>query len=175
MNRTRQQRAVYVATIASASSQKRNPSGSWITIVLIMNLEEARKHVDLAKKQFESAATAAWEPADAAGCVTNAFYAYENLIVAVAEAHGRTWAPSHYKKADLAAELFKDKILTMDLHDTVLRMNDLRKDVSYGEPGEELATADLEDIVGDLEKCCDEVECIVDTLELEAEERELGE
>jgi hypothetical protein len=48
-----------------------------------MSLEEAREHLDLAKEQWESAATASWEPEDPAGCVTNAFYAYENLIVAV--------------------------------------------------------------------------------------------
>jgi hypothetical protein len=49
-------------------------------------------------------------------------------------------------------------------------MNNLRKDVSYGEPGEELATADLEDIVSDLERFIDEVEIIVCTLEEEAQE-----
>lgn len=139
-----------------------------------MNLKEARKHVDLAKKQGESAATSSWEPEDAAGCVTNAFYAYENLIVAVAEAYGRTWAPSHYKKADLASELFRDKILSTDLHDTLLRMNDLRKDVSYGEPGEELETTDLEEIIAKLESCCDEVDSIVAKLEQWGANNELG-
>lgn len=140
-----------------------------------MNLKEARKHADLARKQWEKAATDAWEPEDAAGCVTNAFYAYENLIVAVAEAHGRAWERSHYKKANLAAELFKDKILSKDLRDIILRMNDLPKDVSYGEPGEELATADLEEIVCDLGELCDEVESIVHTQEQEAEVNEVGE
>jgi len=138
-----------------------------------MDLEAARDHLDLAKEQWERAACDSWTPQDPASCVTNAFYAYENLLVAVAEAHGKQWVKNHYKKAELAAQLFKARILAADVSDTVLRMNDLRKDVSYGEPGYELAQADLEDIVSDLEKFVDEVETIVDTLEQEAEEEEL--
>jgi len=144
-------------------------------MVMIMDLEEARKHLDLAKEQWESAACASWEPEDAAGCVTNAFYAYENLIVAVAEAHGRTWEPNHYKKSKLAAELFSEKILKTDVSETILEMNNLRKDVSYGEPGSELADASLEDIISNLEAFYEEVESIVNRLEQEAEEKELEE
>jgi hypothetical protein len=36
-------------------------------------------------------------------------------------------------------------------------MNNLRKDVSYGEPGFDLESASLEDIVTDLEIFCNEV------------------
>src|SRR5437764_1268647 len=115
-----------------------------------MDLDAARDHLELAQEQWEKASTAWWEPADPASCVTNAFYAYENLVVAVAEAHGRKWEPSHYKKAALAGEFFKEKILATDVSERVLKMNDLRKDVSYGESGFDLATADLEEIVGDL-------------------------
>jgi hypothetical protein len=137
---------------------------------MIMSLKEARDHLDLAKEQWESAATASWEPEDAPGCVTNAFYAYENLIVAVAEAHDRKWEPNHLKKSKLAAELFAEKILTIDVSDTILTMNNLRKDVSYGEPGFELANTSLYDIVSDLETFCNEVESIVETLEQEADD-----
>ena len=144
-----------------------------ITIMVIMDLHAARAHLDLAKKQWGHAATDWWEPADAASCVTNAFYAYENLIVAVAEAQGRKWDPNHYKKSKLAAQLFADKILATDVSETILRLNNLRKDVSYGEPGDELATADLEDIVSQLEEFIDEVETMVDTLQQEMEEEEV--
>jgi hypothetical protein len=130
-----------------------------------MNLKEARAHLDLAKEQWEKAATASWEPADPASCVTNAFYSYENLIVAAAEAQGRKWEPSHYKKAALASELFKDKTLQTDVSKTILHMNNLRKDVSYGEPGQGLDEADLEGIVTDLESFIEEVETVVETLE----------
>lgn len=140
-----------------------------------MDLDEARKHLYLTKRQWESAACAAWEPEDAAGCVTNAFYAYENLIVAVAEAHGRTWEQNHYKKSKLAAELFSEKILSTDVSKTILKMNDFRKDVSYDDPGFELADANLEEIVGDLETFYNEVASIVDKLETEGEEEELEE
>src|SRR6266852_1274892 len=122
-----------------------------------MSLDKAREHIDLASEQWERAASDSWEPADSSSCVTNAFYAYENLIVAAAEAHDLAWARNHYKKADLATELFKKNILTKDLHDELLRLNDLRKDVSYGEPGSELADEDLETLVSDLEHMIEEV------------------
>src|ERR1700758_2626375 len=109
-----------------------------------MSLESAREHIDVAKKQWERACSDAWEPEDAASCVTNVFYAYENLIVAAAEAHQLKWAKNHYQKADLAHELFERKLVSKDLHDELLRLNDLRKDVSYGEPGAELSGEDLE-------------------------------
>lgn len=51
-------------------------------------------------------------------------------------------------------------------------MNNLRKDVSYGEPGFDLANSSLEDIVSDLETFCNEVESIVERLEPEAEDEE---
>lgn len=136
--------------------------------MVIMNLEVAREHLKLAKAQWDKASVAWWMPADPATCVTNIFYAYENLIVAVAEAQGLKWEKNHFKKAELAAALFKDKILSIDISGTILYLNNLRKDVSYGEPVDELAGADLESIVGDLETFIHEVEGIVDTLEEEA-------
>jgi hypothetical protein len=134
-----------------------------------MDLEKAREHLNLARTQLDKASIAWWAPSDPATCVTHAFYSYENLIVSVAEAHGRTWEKSHYKKAGLAAAFFNDKILKIDVSETILRMNDLRKDVSYGEPGDELADADLERIVGDLETFIEEVRGIVEALEEEEE------
>jgi len=137
-----------------------------------MSLEAAREHLDLASEQWERASTDAWEPSDAASCVTNAFYAYENLIVAVAEAKDVAWAPNHYKKAALAKELAGNKLLSKDLSDEVLRLNDLRKDVSYGEPGAELRDEDLEHLVTGLELVLNEVEKFVS--DLEEEEQETG-
>jgi hypothetical protein len=130
-----------------------------------MSIERARKHLDLASEQWDRACTDAWEPSDAASCVTNVFYAYENLIVAAAEAHNVRWAKNHYKKADLASKLFKRKALKVDLGDELLRLNDLRKDVSYGEPGYELAGEDLEELVTKLEELLDEVRSIVTEIE----------
>lgn len=135
-----------------------------------MSLEAAREHLDLASKQWDRACSDAWEPSDPASCVTNVFYAYENLIVAVAEARGIRWEKSHYKKADLAAELARTKVLREDKKDEILRLNDLRKDVSYGEPGMELSDEDLEGLVTELEVFKDEVEELVKKLEAAEEE-----
>jgi len=139
---------------------------------VIMDVKEARGHLELAKEQWDKASVAWWTPADPATCVSNAFYAYENLIVAVAEARGLEWEKNHFKKAGLATALFNDKILSIDVGNTILRLNNLRKDVSYGEPGDELAGADLESIVSDLETFIEEVEGIVEAVEEEADEEE---
>jgi len=130
-----------------------------------MGLEDARKHLDLAAAQWDRASTDWYEPADPASCVTNSFYAYENLIVAAAEAQGLAWEKNHYKKADLAQELFKKGILSKDLRAELLRLNDLRKDVSYGEPGSELADEDLEGLVSDLEEVLNEVTSMITSME----------
>jgi len=135
-----------------------------------MSLEAAREHVDLASEQWDRAATDSWEPADPASCVTNVFYAYENLVVAAAEAHDMKWKKNHYDKAELAKELFSRGILAKDLSDEMLRLNDLRKDVSYGEPGFDLADEDLEDLVSDLEATLGEVESLVTEMEAAAED-----
>ena len=129
--------------------------------LLRMSLEAARKHLERASQQLDRAATDAWEPADPASCVTNVFYAYENLIAAVAEAKNLTWTKSHYKKAELAKELAGQGILSKDFSDHLLRLNDLRKDVSYGEPGMELSDQDLEFFVAELEDTIEEVKGIV--------------
>src|SRR4051794_31179371 len=126
-----------------------------------MSLEAAREHLNLASKQRDRASTDAWEPTDPASCVTNVFYAYENLIVAVAEAKNEAWAKNHYKKAELAQRLAQSGVLSKDLSDEILRLNNLRKDVSYGEPGENLGNEDLENLVCELESVIEEVEKIV--------------
>lgn len=133
-----------------------------------MSLKDARVHLDLAQEQWERACTDAWEPSDPASCVTQVFYAYENLIVSVAEAQNISWERSHYSKAILARELFEKKILSQDLHDELLRLNGLRKDVSYGEPGFELVDEDLEDLVSSLESVLDEVSSMVSEKEEDA-------
>lgn len=133
-----------------------------------MSLEEAREHLELAKEQSERATVDWYEPSDPASCVTNTFYAYENLIVAAAEAHGIAWPRNHYAKADLAKELADKKILSVDLKDDLLRLNDLRKDVSYGEPGSELSEEDLGELVVGLQQMVDEVDSLVSGLEEES-------
>jgi uncharacterized protein (UPF0332 family) len=135
-----------------------------------MDLIKARDHLELAQKQLDSAQTDSWEPAEPESCVTYVFYAYENAIVAVSEALGIKWKKNHYEKAELAAQFAKEGKLSKDISDLMRRLNDLRKDVSYGEAGVDLLDEDLEALVTDLELMIDEVEGIISNLEDHAEE-----
>lgn len=71
-----------------------------------MGLEEANKKLGLAKSQLERVQVASWSPPDPVAAVTWAFYAYENAIVAVAEAKNMKWAKNHAAKARLAHRMF---------------------------------------------------------------------
>jgi hypothetical protein len=131
------------------------------------NLKEARRLIDLAKDQMDKASVHAWAPSDPAQCVIVTFYAYENCIVGVAEAIGITWTKVHSEKSKLAANLVKDKKLKTDVSKKLKWLNTLRKDVSYGEPGEKLNNVDLEELVSDLESFIEEAETFVEELENE--------
>jgi len=118
-----------------------------------------------ARDQGDRAAVDSWEPADPAECVTKCFYAYENALVAAATALGTAWTKKHYEKAALAKKLFEQNKLKTDVSDRLVNLNELRKDVSYGDPGEELSEVDLEDLVSELELFLDEVGELVTSLE----------
>jgi hypothetical protein len=120
-------------------------------------LKEAHAHLARARDQFDRALVDSWEPADPAECVTKCFYAYENALVAAATAIGATWTKKHYEKAALAENLFEQNKLKTDVSDRLVKLNELRKDVSYGDPGEELSEVDLEDLVSKLELFLNEV------------------
>jgi len=55
----------------------------------------------------------------------------------------------HYENADLALKVHQDHGLR-DISERLTELNDLRKDVSYGEPGDDLGEVDLEDLVSEL-------------------------
>lgn len=42
---------------------------------------EAREQLELANRQWDDAAAAAWDPPDAADCVSKCLYAFENAVV----------------------------------------------------------------------------------------------
>lgn len=104
-----------------------------------MTLERAHEHLVKARQQWERAAVASWSPPEPAICVTFAFYAYENTVVATAEALGKKWKKDHYKKAQLAGQLAEDGILTINVESLLLSLNDSRKDIAYGIPGPDLS------------------------------------
>jgi len=95
------------------------------------------------------------------------FYAYENAVVAVAEAEGIPWEKIHPKKAALARTFVTRGTLKTDVSELLSKLNTLRKDVSYGDPGEELSEVDLEDLVSDLETYLEEVSLVVEASEEE--------
>ena len=131
----------------------------------LTHLKKARKHFKLASKQADGAAVHAWEPSEPAQCVGLTFYAYENGVVAAAEAACLTWKRTHPSKVEVARELFSQKKLKTNIADRLEYFNRLRKDVSYGEPGEDLTEVDLEDVVSDLYEFLAEVEEFVSSLE----------
>src|SRR5438876_9685246 len=105
-------------------------------------MAEARKHLAIASKQWDEASTAWWPPTDAAECVTKCFYAFENAIVAAAIALEIPWKKQHPDKAKIAAELAKQQKVSADISSQLIALNALRKDVSYDEPGPELAAVE---------------------------------
>jgi hypothetical protein len=124
-----------------------------------------RSHLQLASAQCDEATVHAWEPPEPAQCVSLVFYAYENAVVAAAEAVGYKWKKTHPSKVEIARDLVKHKKLKTDIADRLEQFNTLRKDVSYGEPGANLQELDLEDVVSDLEHFVQEVEDLVSSLE----------
>ncbi|OLC46939.1 MAG: hypothetical protein AUH43_12830 [Acidobacteria bacterium 13_1_40CM_65_14] len=126
---------------------------------------EARDHLSRAQQQCDQAATDAWEPAEPADCVTKCFYAFENAVVAAAVGVGIAWTKNHVEKARLAKRLFDENKVRTDVSSNLTWLNPVRKDISYGEPGEELANVDLEDLVSDLEAFINEVEELLVSIE----------
>jgi len=130
-------------------------------------VKEAQPHLARAREQLDRAQVDSWDPADPAECVTKCFYAYENAVVAAATAMGIAWTKRHDQKAALARRMFQENTVKTDVGDRLAKLNELRKDISYGEPGEELSEVDLEGLVSDLEAFLDEVNEIVSSLEEE--------
>jgi uncharacterized protein (UPF0332 family) len=128
-------------------------------------IKEARELLSLSKEQLDDAQMDWWEPAQPASCVTNTFYAYENAISAAIVAVGRARTKKHHEKALLAKKLFDEQRLKTDVSDTLRELNEVRKDVQYGEAGGLLAGYDLESMVNDLESFVQEVEALIDEIE----------
>ena len=129
-------------------------------------LKEARAHLARAEDQFDRASVDSWDPPDPAECVTKSFYAYENGLVAAATALGASWTKKHYEKAAIAKRLFEENKLKTDVSDRLVKLNELRKDISYGDPGEDdLSEVDLEELVSELELFLREVRELVTSIE----------
>ena len=123
-----------------------------------MGLEEAESHLSTAQKHLERVQNEAYGDGDPEEAVTWAFYAYENCVSALAETRGRSWTHNHVQKADLARAFHAEQLVSQDVGDLLEKLNRLRKDVEYGEPGSDLLEIDLEDLSSKLENYIDEVE-----------------
>ena len=99
-----------------------------------MSLRQARAKAKLAREQLVrvQGAVSAEDPEDA---VTWAFYACENAVVAAAEREGLSWKPTHVSKQQVASALHKSNVLSRDVSATLQELNELRKDVAYGDVG----------------------------------------
>ena len=95
---------------------------------------------------------------DPENAVTWAFYAYENCVVALAEQYDYKWKKNHVEKARLARRLHEDGLVSWDISVELGELNNLRKDVSYYEPGPDLQEKDLEDLASELEEFIDEID-----------------
>lgn len=110
-------------------------------------LTKARAAINKAQSHLHRVQSSSFDPSDAEAAVMFAFYAYENAVVAVAEARSIPWKKNHYDKADLASRLAADGVVTRDVGDLLRHLNEARKDVSYGEFIEE-----VERLVSDAEE-----------------------
>ncbi len=128
-----------------------------------MGQGEADTHLNVAKKQLDRVQTASWDPddEDREDAVTWGFYAYENGVVAVADKANLPWKTTHWNKLDLADEIHQKGFVSVNVRERLEKLNELRKDVQYGEAGPDLKEYDLEDLASDLENFLDEVEKFV--------------
>ena len=129
-------------------------------------LAKARRQLTFGAKQCDEANIAAWEPTDPAECVSKCFYAFENAVVAAAMALGIPWKKNHRKKSHLAAKLFDTGKVTKNICELLIELNDVRKDISYGEAGPMLADIDLTDLLSDLEDYLSQVESLINEVEV---------
>lgn len=81
-----------------------------------------------------------------------------------ARATGGPRTQRHHEKASLALKLHQDHGLR-DMSERLTELSDLRKDVSYGEPGDDLGEVDLEDLVSEVESFIEEVERLISAQE----------
>jgi hypothetical protein len=130
-----------------------------------MGQAEADKKLEVAKKQLNRVQTASWDPGDEdrEDAVTWGFYAYENGVIAVVEKANIPWKTTHWDKIDLADKIHAEGFVHVNVRERLKRLNELRKDVQYGQAGTDLKEYDLEDLASDLENFLDEVENFVES------------
>lgn len=90
-----------------------------------MTDEDAESKLVTAREHYDRASVSSWEPEDREACIIWAFYAYENAVVAAAEAVGISWSKNHPSKQKAARELYKDGHVSADVSDKLDELNEL--------------------------------------------------
>jgi hypothetical protein len=103
----------------------------------------AREHLDRALPAVEAE--------DFTEAVTWLFVALEAAIAAIADKHGMSTPPKHWRKVEIAEQLFSEGHISVDFGPVLRTLNDARKEAIYEgeEPG--LGGQSLEDVAADVE------------------------
>ncbi len=104
----------------------------------------------LAREHLERALPAV-EAGDYTEAVTWLFVALEAAIAAIADQHGVSIPPMHWRKAEIAEQLFKDGHITVDFGPVLRTLNDARKEAVYEGEEPDLEGQSLEDVAADVE------------------------
>jgi hypothetical protein len=88
---------------------------------------------------------------DTAEAVTWLFLSLEAAIVSVADGHGVETEKQHWKKAEVAKELYKRGVLPRDYSDSLRLLNEARKVATYEGDEPDLEGQSLGDIAADVE------------------------
>lgn len=87
--------------------------------------------------------------------VTWLFAALEAAIAALADQHGVTIEPKHWKKADAAEELYAHQAVPVDFAPVLRTLNEARKKAVYEGEEPDLGDQSLEDLATDIELAVD--------------------
>jgi hypothetical protein len=107
------------------------------------------KH-ELAREHFDRG-LAGVTSGDSAEAVAWLFLSLEAAIVSVADKHGLDTRKQHWRKADVAQQLYKRGVLPHDYSDSLRVLNEARKVATYEGDEPDLEGQSLEDIAADVE------------------------
>ena len=108
----------------------------------------------LAREHLERALPAV-AAEDYTEAVTWLFASLEAAVAALAEQNGATIEPKHWRKAEVAEDLFKKGALDKDLAPALRTLNEARKEAVYDGEEPELDGQSLEELAADVEAAVD--------------------
>ena len=109
-----------------------------------------KSKVQLAREHLERALPAV-TAAQYTEAVTWLFASLEAAVAALAEQNGETLDTKHWRKAEVASELFKRGAVAVDLAPPLRTLNEARKEAVYDGEEPELDGQSLEDLAAEVE------------------------